>query len=122
MEKDRVNPEIDWKHLNGKTFLNFTFKGTLTHQDAVGAIAVWKNLFREKEGKQSIIWNCREMKGYEPMARALWQNTIKELKGQIDSIWLISDSATILAGAKIISLFASFNIKPVKSEEDIKSD
>lgn len=114
-----VNPDIFWKSIKGKEVLNFTFRGTLTHQEAEIAIKIWKEMFQLKPNKQVIVWECKEMKGYEPMARAVWQDAIKELKGQIDKIWLISDSAIIIAGGKIMSLFTSFDIKPVRSEEDI---
>ena len=69
--------------------------------------------------KIALVWHCQKMKGYEPMARSLWQRTIKDLKDQIDSIWLITDSALIKAGATLISFFTKLDIKVVKSENKI---
>jgi len=59
------------------------------------------------------------MDDYEPLARTIWQNTINELKSQIRSMWVVTDSPIIATGAIIMSLFTSFKIKTVSSEEDI---
>lgn len=62
-----VNPDIFWKSIKGKEVLNFTFRGTLTHNEAEIAIKTWKEMFQLKPNKQVIVWECKEMKGYEPM-------------------------------------------------------
>lgn len=114
------NPALEWKKINNVDCLCFTFKGTLTHKDALVAIKEWKGIFDIKKNEKIIlIWQCNEMKGYEPMARSAWQSTIKELKSQIEVIWLVSNSTIIQAGAKIMSLFTSYDIKYAKSEKDI---
>jgi hypothetical protein len=112
------NPTIEVKSINNFDFIYFTFRGKLTENDAKNAIVNWKNQLEKRHTMQPHIWNCMQMTGYEPMARAHWQKAIKELKGKISKIWLISDSSIIIAGAKILSLFTSFDIITVRSEED----
>ena len=120
MSKQSNNPEIEWCQISDKECLKFTFQGTLTEINALDAIAQWKEMFStRKDEKVIIIWQCLKMESYEPMARILWQNTLKELKNQIDTIWLVSDSIIIKAGAKIMSFFTTLNLKIVNSEEKI---
>jgi len=59
------------------------------------------------------------MSGFENKARVIWQKAIKRLKNQIAVVWLITDSKTIKTGAKLMSLFTSFEIKVVKTEKEI---
>lgn len=114
-------PLIEWCAIKSKTCLRFTFKGTLTKEDAERASEEWKNIFsRENINDVIIVWHCIEMKGYEPMARSIWQNTLKELKNQIKCIWLVTDSSIIKTGALIISTFTSYNIRIAKSEDNIE--
>lgn len=113
------NPVIENRTINGKEFLYFIFKGRLTVNDAQKAVIDWKKALENCKDMHPHVWNCTEMTGYEPMARIVWQKAIKELKGKIDKIWLISDSSIIIAGAKILSIFTSFDICTVRSENDI---
>lgn len=120
MSETNDNPQIGWCQINNLECLKFTFKGRLTEEDALKAISRWKEMFNSmKDQKIILVWNCIDMTGYEPMARMSWQRTIKELKDQIERIWLITDSAVIKAGANLISIFTSFEIKVVKSEDKI---
>jgi hypothetical protein len=119
MEEKKPNPQISWRTLNDKECLYFTFKGTLTKNDATSAIGLWKSFLETKNGMQIHIWNCTEMKGYEPSARSIWQDAIKDLKHSIEAVWLISDSAIIRTGASIMSLFTKFSLKVVSKEDDI---
>lgn len=115
------NPDIQWKTIKNKEHLYFTFDGTLTLNDATLATKKWTDIFKTKiNGKITIVWNCLKMSGYEPMARSVWQKKMKELKNQIDIIWLITDSSIVKAGANIMSVFTSYEIKTVKSEDEIK--
>ncbi|MFA5646762.1 MAG: hypothetical protein WC951_00515 [Bacteroidales bacterium] len=115
----KQNPVIEVKKLNGKEYIYFTFQGKFLEKDAEKAIGIWAGHFQKGNIARPHIWDCKEMTGYEPMARIIWQKAMKELKGNISKIWLISESPVILAGAKILSLFTSFDISPVKSENDI---
>ncbi len=119
MNQEKENPEIKWKILNNKEYLYFTFHDTLREKEASDSVIKWHELLNLKNEKRELIWNCLDMKGYEPMARIIWQRAIKELKTYIDKIWLISDSTLIQTGARIMSLFTSFDLKVVKSESDI---
>lgn len=60
------------------------------------------------------------MKDYESKARDVWQNSIKQQRESIDTIWLLTTSTLILAGAEIFSFFSSFNIKTVKSFQELE--
>lgn len=113
------NPIIEIKKINNTECLNFVFNGELTENNAAFAIDKWKLLLNKSNTKIQHIWNCKGMTGYEPMARSHWQRAIKELKGKIDKIWLVSDSALIIAGARILSVFTSLDIKTVSTEESI---
>ena len=115
----QANPEISFRIANSKESLYFTFEGTLTEADAKNAVEKWKKMLGAKTTGIIHIWNCVKMKGYEPVARQIWQRTLKELKTKIETIWLISDSTLIIAGAKILSIFTSLDIKAVKSEAEI---
>ena len=113
------NPIIEMKKINNVECLNFVFSGLLTENNAAVAVDKWKQLLNRNATKIQHVWNCKGMTGYEPMARSHWQRAIKELKGKIDKIWLVSDSALIITGAKILSVFTSFDIKTVSTEEAI---
>ena len=120
MNDEQKNPLIEWCNKQGNTCLRFTFKGTFRESEALVAVKEWKEHFASMKGEKILlIWQCLGMKGYEPMARSLWQTAIKELKPQIECIWLVTDSHVIQAGAAIMSLFTSFPIKTVKTEEKI---
>ena len=109
---------IEQTQINDKDCIKFTFQGLFTKEDALMASKEWKEI--ASSGKKFIvIFHAKEMAGYEPMARAIWQKMIVELKSQIENIWLITDSKLIAAGAAIMSMFTSFTIKTVNSEEKI---
>ena len=115
-----LNPKIAWQEKAGKRCLHFTFSGRLTEQDATSAIQAWRSAFAARMGEPvTLIWDCREMTGYDTAARIQWQQTLKELGGQIESIWLISSSRMIRMGASVMALFSSLNIRPVDSEDSI---
>lgn len=121
MEEIHKNPVIEWRKINDKECLFFIFKGTLTQLQAKNAVGEWNNLFESNNDRKIVlVWHCLEMAGYEPAARMIWQDTIKKHKKQIASIWLVANSTLIMAGAKIISLFTSFDIKVVRSEKLLK--
>lgn len=114
------NTTVEWVQINNTDCLKFTFNDVLTHKEALIASEEWKKVFQNKTTEKFIvIFDANEMKDYEPMARSLWQKTISDLKSQIDSIWVITDSKIIAAGAKIMGVFTSFSIKTVDSEEKI---
>ena len=113
-------PQIVWDNQRGVPCLRFVFTEHLTEQAARAAIAEWRRAFDAVPmGRITLIWDCREMRGYDSEARALWQQTLKELKQRIGPIWLITDSALIRMGASVMSLFSSLTIKPVRSESEI---
>ena len=84
MNQKHDNPEIYWKILNNKEYLYFNFHGTLTGSEASEAVQKWKDLLSRKNEKKELIWNCVDMKGYEPMARNIWQRTLTEFKTRIN--------------------------------------
>ena len=120
MEAEQKSLEIELYNLKNEDWLKFTFKGKFKGEDAITGVEEWKNIFAPIEGeKTALIWDCLEMTGFESKARTTWQQGMKELKDKIDTIWLITNSKIIKAGAKLMSAFTKFNIKVVKSEDEI---
>ena len=115
-----ANPQIEWCQKSGQECLRFCFGERLTEKEADIAITVWKDAFQSKRDKSvTLIWDCKNMKGYETGARDKWTKALKEMKGQIASIWLISDSAIIRMGASVMGLLSALKIRPISSESDI---
>lgn len=124
MLRKKHNPFIDWRPIQGKTFLYFKFEGTLKVEEAEYGIERWDTCFEDAKHtseKISLVWNCLQMKNYETEARIAWQNAVKKHRANIENIWLITDSVTITAGAEIISFFTSLKIRPIKSFEELES-
>ena len=120
MEVEPKSLEIELYNLKNEDCLKFTFTGNFKGEDAISGVEEWKMLFKPiEEEKTPLIWDCLEMTGFESKARTTWQHAMKELKDKIDTIWLITNSKIIKAGAKLMSAFTKFNIKVVKSEEEI---
>ena len=115
-----MNPAIEWKTINDKEYLYFTFEGTLTEENASRGIVTWRELFGSKKGSHELIWDCMNMKGYKPMARSIWQKALKEHKDRIGIIWLITDSKLIQAGAKLMSFFVPYDFKVIKNKSEIE--
>ena len=114
------NPYIEWAQVKNRECLKFTFREKLTKNDAERAIEQWKQLFdKKKDEKITLVWDCHEMTGYEPLARMKWQKAMKELQNQINDIWLVSDSEEIQAGAKMMALFTSMDINYANIEDKI---
>ncbi|WKN33391.1 hypothetical protein PZB74_08595 [Porifericola rhodea] len=110
---------VSIKH-HERYYLIFTFQGILTAKEATKAITEWKKLFEEKKNEKfTLIFHALEMTDYEPLARTSWQKTIVELSGQIENIWVVTTSKLIMAGAKIMSMFTSFSIKTVSTEDKV---
>ncbi len=121
MTKESDSFEIELYQCKTEECLKFTFKGKFSEQSALSGSEEWRDLFSSTGTEKSVlVWDCKEMTGFEPKARIVWQQAMKELKGQIDCVWLISNSAIIRAGAKLMSTFTGFKIKAVKTEKDIK--
>ena len=114
------NPIIEWSEISGKECLKFTFGENLKADEAVVAIAEWKNCFKEKTDKPiTIIWDCRRMRRYETDAKNLWTAALNEMKPEIDSIWLIAGNLIVKLGAKIMSHVTRIQIHTVNSENEI---
>ena len=100
--------------------MRFIFGERLTEKEAVIAIQEWKAAFQSKMDESIVlIWDCKQMRGYENNARAHWIIALKEMKSQIDSIWLITDSAVIKLGAAIMGSLTSQTIKAVSCESEV---
>ncbi len=73
-----MNPIIEQKTINGNNCVYFTFKDKFTADNAVVAVNELKQNLTEQNKKYTLVWNCRFMTGYEPLARSIWQKIIKE--------------------------------------------
>lgn len=119
----KYNPYINWRTINGVRCLYFKFDGVLRINTANRGINRWNNLMtREQENQQHImVWDCTLMKNYETNARIAWQKNLKKQRGKIVTIWLITNSAIVQAGAEMLSFFTSYTIKTVKSIEELET-
>lgn len=120
MESNAQYPLIEAFKVEVTNFLRFSFKDTLTEKEAKMSIIEWEHIFDVNQGEKfTLIWNCQQMKGYEPGARFVWQNALKKLKNQISDIWVISESTKIRSAVMIIAMITKYKIKVVRSEEEI---
>ena len=115
------NPRIERCQKSGKECLRFVFGERLTAVDAEAAVGEWRKIFQLENGAPRVlIWDCREMKGYDSAARIQWTAALKELKRQIESIWLITDSSVIKMGASVMGMVSSIDIKVIRAENEIE--
>jgi hypothetical protein len=100
--------------------LKINFEGLLTHKTTLIAIQKWKEIFGQyPEQKFTLIFNSLKMSDYEQPVRLAVQETLILLKKQVASIWVITDSKVVAAGVGLVSMFTSFKIKMVTSEDKI---
>ncbi|MDN4165552.1 hypothetical protein QWY31_08570 [Cytophagales bacterium LB-30] len=116
-----MNGSLELTEIQNRVAIVFHFEGLLTQQKAQEYVKQWHKIFlSHNKEKIIIVFNASQMSDYQPMARVVFQTAIKELKTQIDSIWVISNSKVIKAGAALMSIFSSFQIATVGSLDDIK--
>lgn len=116
-----MNLKLEWFQLKSRRALRITIIGHLDENSAnVLANDLKKELDKNDSGKITLVWNCLDMTGYEPVARMKIQNLIKSFKNQLENNYLVSTNKVIQGGAKILSIFSSFNMKVVNSEDEIK--
>lgn len=114
------NLSIELYQIQNEDCIKFTFKGHFTENDALRGIEEWKSLFASStDEKATLIWHCIDMTGFDNKARISWQQAIKDLKNQIECVWLITESKIIKAGVNLMKAFIGFNIKVIKSENEI---
>ncbi len=114
---------MELKQQDGRTCLKFTFAQKLKKDEAHRMIAKWRQAFAARPGQRIVlIWDARELTGYESGARTAWQEALQEMKLQIDTIWLISKSSMISMGASVMAVFSSLDIKVVSTESEILCD
>ena len=112
---------IELCSLGNEDCLKFTFTENFSESQAIEAVNEWKHLFESSKGEKTrLVWDCSNMSAYEGKALKIWQQAMKDMKDQIDTVWLITDSALIKTGAKLISVFSKFTIKVVKTADEIK--
>lgn len=104
---------------NEKPYLQFDFKGHLDHSSAIKAIEEWRR-YMERSSKKNLIYNCKEMTGFDSSARKIWQATMGEFKQRTGSIWIISSNVFILGAAKTMGVLTGFLIKVAKTTSEIK--
>ncbi len=121
MEEIKKTVEIELCDVNDEECLKFTFSDKFLKVDAEEGATEWEDIFQNVGGddRTTIVWDTRGMSGFENSARVVWQKVIKKLKPKIGVVWLITTSKVIKAGAKLMSVFTSFDLKVVKSEKEI---
>jgi hypothetical protein len=112
---------INWKVVGEEKCLYFRFEGVLTRELAKKGIDQWEKSLEGTSAKTTLIWDCLNMKNYEPMARNDWQMAIKNNKSKMDIIWVVTDSTIIKAGAKLMGIFTSYNFKVVSSFSELEN-
>lgn len=101
--------------------ITFTFHGELNKAVALRLIQKWTQYLSERPvEKHILVWDAREMTGYEPAARTFWQKALKENSPQTEIIYLISDKRIIRLGATLMSAFSKLTIKAVATPEEVE--
>jgi hypothetical protein len=112
--------QVERLFIQEQKFIKFTFKGLLTHTAAKSADGLWReNVSPNQNNRVNLIFDCHNMHDYEPLARTHWQKLLQQHRNQIDQIWVLSDSKLIKAGAAIMGVFTSFNIKTASTVEQV---
>lgn len=112
---------VKWLKIENEDCYSFIFNGHFSAKEAREASKQWQDEFAKTPvgRRYHIVFDARQMSNYDAGARMQWQAVMKELQPQIKSIWLMSESSAIRAGAKMMSFFTSFSIKSVSKPEDI---
>lgn len=120
MKKQDLSLEVCVCRINNTECLKFNLRGELSYASALEAIELLKEyIYSHPNEKIPLIWNCLEMTGYKPLARAAWQTALKQMKNHVDSVWLITTSKFIQGGALLFSLLSPIKIKTVSKQEHI---
>lgn len=121
MSKDKV--AIGYHQIHQINYLHFTFIGHLAEGMAVEAISRWNEEMTKIKlngSKISVVYDCREMSGFDTSARKQWQTAMTTHKPLIGVIWIISDNLFILAAAKTMGVLTGFPIKAARTPHEIK--
>jgi len=112
---------VSIEHIGGKPTVKFVFQGVFTARAAAKAVDQWKSVLQQLGARAGVtyVWDCQEMAGYEPDARLAWQKAMKEYRATTQTIWLVTTSRLIKAGAMILSTFTGYPIKTVSTEAEI---
>lgn len=114
---------LAWVTLHEKETFKISINGLFSKKEAETAAATWREMFKSRPTKKNVVvCDCRYMIDYEPMARAVWQKALAELKPQIQSMWVISESKSILAGAAILGMFTSYKIRIASTPDQVTID
>lgn len=113
--------DVEWREINGKQCLYFTFKGFFDERSSIALINKWKQLMKQKTSeKVCMICNCYDMENYDSLARINFQSTIKEFEKEIETFWILTENKTIRYGGMIMGMLLKFPLKVVTKLEDIK--
>ncbi|NNC69203.1 MAG: hypothetical protein HKN90_00075 [Flavobacteriaceae bacterium] len=112
---------VKYRKFAKKRCLYFKFKGILNEESIELAIAKSKEFPMPKLNKKRIlVFDCSSITDYDTKVRTLVQKTLKKSEGKVDTLWIISDSITILALAEILSFFTSIHIMAVRSADQLE--
>lgn len=103
-----------------RPYLKFIFGTYLDKLNAERTVLKWESIFSSlKNEKIDLIWDCKKMEDYDPVARRILQKALNELKAEIGRVWVITDQQIIKSSVILIARSTSLDIKIVDSEEDI---
>ena len=79
------------------------FEGRLTEEDAVTSACAFSDAIRERP--VDVVWDLREMSGYDSKAREAWQEAIWPSRRNIRSLTLIGAKPTVRVGGMMLAIF-----------------
>jgi hypothetical protein len=80
-----------------------TFQGHLAPDDGIASAQAFGDVIRA--GQVDVVWDLREMSGYDSEAREAWQEAVWPNRGNIRSLTLVGARPAIRVGALMLAMF-----------------
>ncbi len=75
------NFNIELYDIKNEDCLKFTFNGKFSEEQAISGSTEWRTLFQNTgEDKSILVWDCKDMTGFDSNARSIWLKAIKDDK------------------------------------------
>jgi hypothetical protein len=81
----------------------FQFKGKFTEQASISGTMTWSaEMDQHPEESFEMVWDCREMNGFEVSARTEWYNCMMKYKSRIAKVYVVGGGLMIRSAAKVM--------------------